>query len=116
MDFGGRRKVSKDDYLAEGASSQKQHASLNLLSLTESDNFSKIVNDAMKSIEGENPDIKKGMILLRTYTYISYWVLQELLEQLAPVDLSGHAFGKVYDYAGPRVSKALCKPKLRGRS
>jgi len=94
---GGRRKVSKDDYLAEGVIFLPETARFShLLSLTEGDNIGKAINDAMKAIEDENPDLKGA--LPRTYTRLDNWVLQELLKQLAPVDLSGDAFGKVYEY------------------
>ena len=94
---GGRRKVSKDDYLAEGVIFLPETARFShLLSLTEGDNIGRAINDAMKAIEEENPDLKGA--LPRTYTRLENWVLQELLKQLAPVDLSGDAFGKVYEY------------------
>lgn len=94
---GGRRKVSKDDYLAEGViflpdTTRFSH----LLSLTEGDNIGKAINDAMKAIEVENPDLKGA--LPRNYTRLENWVLQELLKLIGPVDLSGDAFGKVYEY------------------
>tara|TARA_A100001391_G_scaffold157392_1_gene115649 strand:- start:15345 stop:16901 length:1557 start_codon:yes stop_codon:yes gene_type:complete len=94
---GRRRKVSKDDYLAEGVIFLPETARFSyLLSLTEGDNIGKAVNEAMKAIEAENPDLKGA--LPRNYTGLENWVLQELLKQLAPVDLSGDAFGKVYEY------------------
>ncbi len=94
---GGRRKVSKDDYLAEGVIFLPEFARFsNLLSLTEGDNIGKAINDAMKAIEEENSDLKGA--LPRNYTRLDNWVLMELLKQLGPVDLSGDAFGKVYEY------------------
>lgn len=94
---GGRRKVSKDDYLAEGVIFLPSEARFShLLSLTEGDNIGKAINDAMKAIEEENTDLRGA--LPRTYTSLENWVLMELLKQLAPVDLSGDAFGKVYEY------------------
>ncbi|WP_434985628.1 type I restriction-modification system subunit M [Vreelandella zhaodongensis] len=94
---GGRRKVSKDDYLAEGVIFLPETARFSyLLTLTDGDNIGRIINDAMKAIEEENPDLKGA--LPRTYTRLDNWVLQELLKQIGPVDLSGDAFGKVYEY------------------
>ncbi|WOX04713.1 type I restriction-modification system subunit M [Microbulbifer pacificus] len=94
---GGRRKVKKEDYLAEGVIFLPELARFSyLLSLTESDNIGKAINEAMKAIEEENADLKGA--LPRNYTRLENWVLQELLKQLAPVDLSGDAFGKVYEY------------------
>ncbi|AVI63506.1 type I restriction-modification system subunit M [Halomonas sp. GFAJ-1] len=94
---GGRRKVSKDDYLAEGVIFLPETARFSyLLTLTDGDNIGRIINDAMKAIEEENTDLKGA--LPRTYTRLENWVLQELLKQIGPVDLSGDAFGKVYEY------------------
>lgn len=94
---GGRRKVSKADYEAEGVIFLTPEARFShLQSLTEGDNIGKAINEAMKSVEDENPDLKGA--LPRNYTQIENWVLVELLKVLAPVDLSGDAFGKVYEY------------------
>jgi type I restriction enzyme M protein len=94
---GGRRKVSKDDYLAEGVIFLPETARFSYLqSLTEGDNIGKAINDAMKDIEEENTDLKGA--LPRNYTRLDNWVLLELLKQIGPVDLSGDAFGKVYEY------------------
>ena len=94
---GGRRKVSKHDYLREGVIFLPEEARFSyLMSLTEGDNIGKAVNEAMKGIEAENPDLKGA--LPRNYTRLENWVLMELLKLLGPVDLSGDAFGKVYEY------------------
>lgn len=94
---GGRRKVRKDDYLAEGAIFLRPEARFSYIqSLTESDNIGKSINDAMKAIEEENPDLKGA--LPKTFTQIENWVLVDLLRHLGPVDLAGDAFGKVYEY------------------
>ena len=50
----------------------------------------------MKAIEEENSDLKGA--LPRSYTRIDNRVLLELLKLLGPLDLSGDAFGKVYEY------------------
>lgn len=94
---GGRRKVSKDDYLKEGVIFLPTEARFSYLQgLTEGDNIGKAVNEAMKLIEEENSDLKGA--LPRNYTRIENKVLLELLKLLGPVDLSGDAFGKVYEY------------------
>ena len=94
---GGRRKVSKADYLAKGVIFLPEIARFSYLqNLTEGDNIGKAVNEAMKAIEEENPDLKGA--LPRNYTRLEKWVLMELFKQLGPVDLSGDAFGKVYEY------------------
>jgi len=94
---GGRRKVKRTDFLAEGVIFLPDHARFSyLLALTEGDNIGKAINEAMKAIEEENPDLKGA--LPRNYTRLENWVLLELLKLLGPVDLSGDAFGKVYEY------------------
>lgn len=94
---GGRRKTGKADYAAEGVIFLRSEARFSTLqALTESDNIGKAINEAMKAVEEENPDLKGA--LPRTYTQIDNRVLVELLRLLAPVDLSGDAFGKVYEY------------------
>jgi type I restriction enzyme M protein len=94
---GGRRKIGKADYEAEGVIFLRPEARFSYLqSLTEGDNIGKAINEAMKAIEEENPDLKGA--LPRNYTQLENWVLVELLKLLGPVDLSGDAFGKVYEY------------------
>ncbi len=94
---GGRRKVSKADYEAEGVIFLPPEARFShLLSLTEGDNIGKAINDAMKAVEEENADLRGA--LPRNYTQIENAVLVELLKLLGPVDLTGDAFGKVYEY------------------
>jgi type I restriction enzyme M protein len=94
---GGRRKIGKADYEAEGVIFLTPEARFShLQSLTEGDNIGKAINEAMKAIENENPDLKGA--LPHTYTQIENRVLVELLKLLAPVKLSGDAFGQVYEY------------------
>lgn len=94
---GGRRKIGKADYEAEGVIFLPAEARFShLQSLTEGDNIGKAINDAMKAVEEENADLKGA--LPRTYTQIENTVLVELLRLLGPVDLTGDAFGKVYEY------------------
>lgn len=94
---GGRRKIGKADYQAEGAIFLRPEARFShLLKLTEGDNIGKAVNEAMKAIEEENADLKGA--LPQTYTQIENWVLIEILKLLGPITLTGDAFGKVYEY------------------
>lgn len=94
---GGRRKISKADYEAEGVIFLPPEARFpHLQSLTEGDNIGKAINDAMKAIEDENTDLAGA--LPRNYTQIENKVLVELLRLLGPVDLTGDAFGRVYEY------------------
>ena len=56
---GKRHKISKDDYKAEGAIFLPGPARFSALQgLTESDNVGGAINEAMKAIEEENPDLK----------------------------------------------------------
>lgn len=97
INSGGRRKVKKEDYLAEGVIFLPQEARFShLLELTEGDNIGKAINEAMKAVEEENSELRGA--LPRNYTALENWVLMELLKQIGPVDLSGDAFGKVYEY------------------
>lgn len=97
INSGGRRKVKKEDYVAEGVIFLPSEARFShLLKLTEGDNIGKAINEAMKAVEEENPELRGA--LPRNYTALENWVLMELLKQIGPVDLSGDAFGKVYEY------------------
>ncbi|WP_376694555.1 type I restriction-modification system subunit M [Wenzhouxiangella sp. EGI_FJ10409] len=94
---GGRRKVSKHDYLKEGVIFLPPEARFShLQNLAEGENIGKAINEAMKAIEEENSDLRGA--LPRNYTKIDNRVLLELLKLLGPLDLSGDAFGKVYEY------------------
>ncbi len=94
---GARRKISKADYEAEGVIFLRPEARFSSLKkLPESENLGKKLNEAMQAIEEENPNLRGT--LPRTYTNIKNEVLVELLKLLSPIDLSGDAFGKVYEY------------------
>jgi type I restriction enzyme M protein len=94
---GKRRKVSKDDYIAEGVIFLPEKARFGyLLNLPEDENIGKRLNEAMKLIETENTDLKGE--LPRNYAQIENWILVELLKILGPVEITGDAFGKVYEY------------------
>ena len=94
---GNRRKVSKADYDAEGVIFLRPEARFShLQSLTESDDIGKAVNEAMKAVEEDNPDLAGA--LPQTYMELGNDVLVELIRLLAPIDLTGDAFGKVYEY------------------
>jgi type I restriction enzyme M protein len=67
-----------------------------LLRLTEGDNVGEALNEAMRLIEGSNSDLKS--VLPHVYNRLPSVTLVELLHLLAPLDLAGDAFGKVYEY------------------
>lgn len=94
---GKRRKVSKADYEAEGVIFLRPETRFSFLqALPEGADIGHQLNEAMKAIEEENPDLKGA--LPRTYTQIENWVLVDLLKLMAGINLEGDAFGKVYEY------------------
>lgn len=94
---GERRKIGKEDFQAEGVIFLRPESRFSFLqSLPEGKDIGKAINEAMKAIEDENPDLSGA--LPRSYALIGNPVLVELLKLLAPIDLTGDAFGKVYEY------------------
>ncbi|OYO31153.1 class I SAM-dependent DNA methyltransferase [Janthinobacterium sp. PC23-8] len=89
--------IDKTDFQAEGVLYLPEPARLSyLLDLEEGENLSKAVNDAMAAIEWENEDLRG--VLPRGYAKLDNAVIQQLLRLLAPVNVEGDAFGKVYEY------------------
>lgn len=94
-----RRQPGKIDYQAKGVLYLPEQARLKrLLSLPEGANLGAQINDSMKAIEAENPDLKD--VLPRTYNRLENSTLVELLRamQSIPMDIEGDAFGKIYEY------------------
>jgi type I restriction enzyme M protein len=95
----GRRLVGKSDYQAKNVLYLPETARFeNLLKKPEGANIGQAINDAMRAIEGENPDLKD--VLPKTYNRLDNPTLVELLKILAsiPMDIEGDAFGKIYEY------------------
>ena len=69
-----------------------------LLSLPESADVGKAVNDAMRDIEKHNP--KLAGILPKTYNIFTSTLLKELLKTVSsiPATLDYDAFGRIYEY------------------
>jgi len=89
--------LEPDAFQAEGVVYLPDHARFSyLLKLTEGDNVGKALNEAMMLIEGGNSELKG--VLPRSYNRLPNATLVELLRLLAPLDLGGDAFGKVYEY------------------
>lgn len=89
--------IDKTDFQADGVLYMPPHARFShLLSLPEGANVSKAVNDAMAAIENENEDLRG--VLPRGYAKLDNSVIQELLRLLAPLNIEGDAFGRVYEY------------------
>jgi type I restriction enzyme M protein len=94
-----RGKVSKDDYLAHGVLFVPDEARFQkLLELPEGSDVGKAVNDAMKAIEAENPELKD--VLPKTYAKFERSTLASLLKIFGtiPPESSGDVFGRVYEY------------------
>lgn len=95
----GRRKIGKSDYQAQGVLYLPEKARFGyLLNLPEGTNIGKAINEAMKSIETENEDLKD--VLPKTYNSLEKSLLVSLLKNFAaiPMTIEGDAFGKIYEY------------------
>jgi type I restriction enzyme M protein len=66
-----------------------------LLALPEGANLGRALNGAMADIEKHNPDLNDA--LPKNYGAVGDDILRELIKQLAPLDISGDAFGRVYE-------------------
>ncbi len=94
-----RRKTSKDDYLARGVLYVPEEARFQtLLELPEGSDLGKAVNDAMKAIEAENPELKD--VLPKTFAKFERTTLASLLKIFGsiPPESSGDTFGRIYEY------------------
>ena len=94
-----RRTVGKTDYQARGVLYLPDAARFqNLLELPEGENIGRALNDAMRAIEAENPDLKD--VLPKTYNRLENATLVELLKLMASIsmDIEGDAFGRIYEY------------------
>ncbi len=97
----GRRSSSsnKERYQAMGVLYLPEEARFeNLMNLPEGENIGQAINDAMRAIEAENPDLRD--VLPKTYNRLENRILVELLKMMGsiPMDMEGDAFGKVYEY------------------
>ena len=97
----GRRRSTggKERYQAMGVLYLPEAARFgNLLKLPEGENVGQAINDAMRAIEQENPDLKD--VLPKTYNRLENATLVELLKLMGsiPMDIEGDAFGKIYEY------------------
>jgi type I restriction enzyme M protein len=95
----GRRKIGPADYQAMGVLYLPEVARFSsLMQLPEGANIGQAINDAMRAVEAENPDLKD--ILPKTYDRFESALLAELLRIMnsIPMDIEGDAFGKIYEY------------------
>jgi type I restriction enzyme M protein len=94
-----RRKIGATDYHAAGVIYLPENARFaELLSLPEGANTGQSINDAMRAIEKENPDLAD--VLPKTYHILDSRTLAELLKVMAsiPMDKGGDTFGLIYEY------------------
>jgi len=94
-----RRTTSKDDYLARGVLFVPEEARFQrLLEMPEGTDLGKAVNDAMKAIEAENPELKD--VLPKTFAKFERTTLASLLKIFGniPPESSGDVFGRIYEY------------------
>jgi type I restriction enzyme M protein len=94
-----RRQMGKADYQAMGVLYLPEAARFqHLLEMPEGANIGQAINDAMRAVEGENPDLKD--VLPKSYNRLENASLVELLKIMAsvPMDIEGDTFGKIYEY------------------
>ena len=95
----GRRKIGKTDYQAAGVMYLPDEARFSyILNLPEGADIGRAINEAMKSIERENEDLRG--VLPKTYNRFNNNLLVELLKLMSsiPADIEGDAFGRIYEY------------------
>jgi type I restriction enzyme M protein len=99
------RPITPDDYKSKGILYIPEASSFShLMTLAESENIGKAINDAMKLIETENRDL--AGVLPQDYTELSRKagensrILITLLKNFnqIPDDIEGDAFGEIYEY------------------
>src|SRR6266568_4163360 len=99
---GGRRGSRLDDpaaYHADGILFLAPEARFEfLLSLPEGGNIGSKVNDAMRAIERDNPQL--AGVLPKTFELFSSTLLKQLLKRVSeiPATLDYDAFGRIYEY------------------
>jgi len=94
-----RRKIGPTDYQARGVMYLPEKARwARLLEIPEEENIGQAVNDAMKAIEEENPDLSG--VLPKQYMRFENDLLVSLLKTLnfSTEGLEGDVFGKIYEY------------------
>jgi type I restriction enzyme M protein len=95
----GRRTIGPADYQEKGVLYLPEAARFSaLITLPEGANIGAAINEAMRAIEAENPDLKD--VLPKTYNRFENSLLKELLKTMnsVPMDIEGDAFGKIYEY------------------
>jgi len=94
-----RRTIGPSDYHAQRVIYLTDTARFDhLLGLPEGSNLGKAINDAMRAIEQNNPDL--AGVLPKAYTSIENTTIASLLRHINSYtkDLEGDAFGLIYEY------------------
>lgn len=95
--FTGRLKPTPPDYHGHGAVFLPPNARFSyLLGLPETENLAEALNDAMKAITEDNPDL--AGVMPQGYGSLPNGVLRELLRLLAPLKIEGDAYGLIFEY------------------
>ncbi|MBW1612545.1 MAG: N-6 DNA methylase [Deltaproteobacteria bacterium] len=102
-----RRRIGPTDFHARGVlylpdKSRFSH----LIQIPEGDNIGAAINNAMRAVEAENPDLKD--VLPKTFNRFENPMLKELLKTMnsIPMDIEGDAFGKIYEYFLGKFARA----------
>ena len=99
-DASSRRRIveSQAQYQARGAFYLPENARFeHLLTLPEHENVGRAIDEAMKAIEAENPDLRD--VLPKTYTELENATLVALLRVMAGIPtVEGDLFGRIYEY------------------
>ena len=96
---GARRKIGPADYHAAGVIYLPDEARFaHLLALPEGSAVGNSINDAMRAIEKENPDLAD--VLPKNYQILDSKTLASLLKTMAGIkmDKGGDTFGLIYEY------------------
>ena len=95
--FTGRLKPSPADYQAKGAIFLPDEARFSyLLGLPETANLAEALNAAMKGLTEHNPDL--AGVMPQGYGSLPNGVLRELLRLLAPLKITGDAYGLIFEF------------------
>lgn len=100
------RPIQKIDYEAHGVLYIPEEARFStVINLPEGADIGKALNEAMKKIEGENPELRG--ILPQNFTQLEDFTLIELMRIIGsiPMDIEGDAFGKIYEYFLGKLAK-----------
>jgi len=97
---GKKRAVTKDDFLGAGAMYLQERSQFDYLAnLPESEDIAEAVNNAMKLIEEDYPDLRG--ILPKNYQDFDADLLRSLIRVFnkdAVKNISGDAFGRIYEF------------------